>query len=90
MTLINAKITNINNKKCINLNLKDNENQFKFASIWNVDNGFPAICSTNFEDLLNYIKPKYNATLSLNLSKKEIKKNGKTAIYLNIKNIINL
>jgi hypothetical protein len=87
VTLINAKLITLNDKKCINLHLKDAKNQFKYASIWNIDNCLPLIQTTQFESITKLLKKYYNNILSFNISKKEIKKNGKDNIYFNIKNI---
>ncbi len=56
-----------------NNNSKDSKNQFKYASIWNIDNCLPLIQTNQFDMIQYQLKKHYNNLLSLNISQKEIK-----------------
>ena len=69
------------------MQLKDNYNILKFASLWNVENANSLLQSNDMQQLVTNLKDYLNIILTFNISKKEIISSGKSNIYLNIKNI---
>ncbi len=77
----------INNKICINLQIKDCQNILKYASIWNIEHAHPLIKQSDMYVLNEYLLTYLNDNLEFKLFKKEVLSNGKSNIYLNIKGI---